>query len=66
EKYTTFKERYKIQLRAEAFNLTNTPILGSASGPSINTSFTAATFGILPQSQSNFPRFFQLAAKLYF
>ena len=24
------------------------------------------TPGILPQAQSNFPRFFQLAAKLYF
>ena len=66
DKYTTFKEHYKLQLRAEAFNLTNTPILGSASGPSISTSFTSSTFGILPQSQSNFPRFFQLAAKLYF
>jgi hypothetical protein len=66
DKYTTFKEHYKVQLRAEAFNLTNTPILGSASGPTISTSFTSSTFGILPQSQSNFPRFFQLAAKLYF
>lgn len=66
DKNITFKERYKMQMRAEAFNLTNTPILGSASGPSINTTFTSATFGILPQSQSNFPRFFQLSAKLYF
>jgi len=61
-----FQERYKLTFRAEAFNLTNTPILGSASGPTISTSFTSATFGILPQAQSNFPRFFQLAAKLYF
>jgi hypothetical protein len=68
EKITTFggERGYRLQLRAEAFNLTNTPILGSASGPSISTTFTAATFGILPQSQSNFPRFFQLAAKLFF
>ena len=57
---------YKVNFRAEAFNLTNTPILGSASGPSISTTFNSATFGILPQAQSNFPRFFQLAAKLYF
>lgn len=55
-----------LQMRAEAFNLTNTPILGSDSGPSINTSFTSPVFGVLPQAQSNFPRFFQLSAKLYF
>jgi hypothetical protein len=57
---------YRVNFRAEAFNLTNTPILGSASGPTISTTFNAATFGILPQAQSNFPRFFQLAAKLFF
>jgi hypothetical protein len=61
-----FTERYRLTFRGEAFNLTNTPILGSASGPTISTTFTSATFGILPQAQSNFPRFFQLAAKLYF
>ncbi len=61
-----FTERYSLTFRGEAFNLTNTPILGSASGPTISTTFTSATFGILPQAQSNFPRFFQLAAKLYF
>jgi Carboxypeptidase regulatory-like domain len=68
EKNTTFggERGYKMQFRAEAFNLTNTPILGSSSGPSISTTFNAATFGILPQVQSNWPRFFQLAAKLYF
>jgi len=69
EKNTTFgrgEHEYKLQMRAEAFNLSNTPILGSASGPTINTTFNNATFGILPQSQSNFPRFFQLAAKLFF
>ncbi len=66
EKITQINERYRLQMRAEAFNLTNTPILGSASGPTISTTFNSATFGILPQAQSNFPRFFQLAAKLFF
>jgi hypothetical protein len=68
EKNTTFggEHAYRMQIRAEAFNLTNTPIMGSASGPTISTTFTSATFGILPQAQSNFPRFFQLAAKLFF
>ena len=65
-KEVAFGERWKLNFRAESFNLTNTPILGSASGPSIDTTFTDATFGLLPQSQSNFPRLVQLAAKLFF
>jgi len=35
-----FRERYRLQLRGEAFNLTNTPILGGA-----QTDLTRATFG---------------------
>jgi hypothetical protein len=60
-KNIAFKERYKLQIRGEAFNLTNTPI---RSGPS--TSLTSGTFGIVPAFQNNFPRLVQLAAKLFF
>jgi hypothetical protein len=62
EKTTKFRERYSFQFRAESFNLTNTPILG---GPQ-STSFTSAVFGIIPNSQNNFPRIVQLSAKLVF
>jgi hypothetical protein len=62
EKYTTFGERYKLQFRAEAFNISNTPI---RPGPS-STSFTSATFGIIPNAQQNFPRLVELVLKLNF
>lgn len=62
EKNINFQERYKLNLRGEAFNLTNTPI---RPGPG-STTFTSATFGIIPNSQNNFPRVVQLAVKLYF
>ena len=62
EKVTSFRERYSMQLRGEAFNITNTPILG---GPG-STTFTSAVFGIIPNSQNNFPRIIQISAKLMF
>jgi hypothetical protein len=61
-KDTKFGERYKLQFRAESFNVTNTPIRG---GP-VSGTFTNAAFGQLPKSQNNFPRLVQLALKLYF
>jgi hypothetical protein len=61
-KDTQFGEKYRLQFRAESFNLTNTAIRG---GP-VSTSFTNAAFGQLPKSQNNFPRLVQLALKLYF
>jgi hypothetical protein len=54
-------ERWKLNLRAEAFNLFNTPIYRAAS-----TSYTNADFGKQPVDQRNFPRQIQLAAKLTF
>jgi hypothetical protein len=60
-KTTTFRERYKLTFRAESFNLTNTSI---RPGPS--TTFPSTTFGVLPESQQNFPRLVQLAMKFLF
>ena len=54
-------ERYRVQFRAESFNLTNHPQRGGPDG-----SLTSPTFGQLPKSQLNFPRLVQLAAKFYF
>jgi Carboxypeptidase regulatory-like domain len=62
EKNTQFGERYRLQFRAESFNLTNTPILGAPQ----STSFTSPVFGVIPNAQNNFPRLVQLAMKLYF
>jgi len=62
EKNTTFGERYKLQFRAESFNISNTAI---RPGPG-STTYTSPTFGILPENQQNFPRLVQLALKLYF
>jgi hypothetical protein len=61
-KDTSFGERYKLQFRAESFNISNTVIRG---GP-ITQTFNAAGFGQLPKSQNNFPRLVQLALKLSF
>jgi hypothetical protein len=54
-------ERVRLNLRGEGFNITNTPIRTNP-----NTTLTSADFGKLGFSQKNFPRFFQLAGKIYF
>jgi hypothetical protein len=54
-------ERFRLNFRGEGFNITNTPIRTNPS-----TTLTSADFGKLGFSQRNFPRFFQLAAKLFF
>jgi hypothetical protein len=53
-------ERFKLQFRAEAFNLTNTAVF-SAPGTTIN----GVNFGVIT-GQSNAPRNIQLALKLLF
>ena len=57
----SFRERYKVNFRAESFNISNTAI---RPGPS--TTFPGTTFGVLPETQQNFPRLVQLALKLFF
>jgi hypothetical protein len=53
-------ERFRLQFRAEAFNIANTPIF-AAPGATLN----GANFGVVT-SQSNTPRNLQLALKLLF
>jgi hypothetical protein len=54
-------ERWKFNLRAEAFNLMNHPLYGAP-----DTTFTNARFGMLPVGQQNFPRLVQVSAKVLF
>ncbi|MDQ6706085.1 MAG: TonB-dependent receptor, partial [Acidobacteriota bacterium] len=61
EKTFWLNDRYTLQFRGEAYNLTNTPIF-----PGPNTNFRDPRFGQLPFQQSNFPRYVQIAAKLVF
>lgn len=58
EKTIPLHERYRFVVRAEAFNLLNTPIR-----PGPDTNFNDSQFGQLPKKQLNFPRTLQLAAK---
>jgi len=57
----TLHERWRLNLRGEAFNLMNTPIYKTAS-----TTYTNAAFGRLSIEQRNFPRNIQVAARIMF
>jgi hypothetical protein len=55
----SYRERYRLEYRAEAFNLTNTPNFGNP-----NTSFGNAAFGIVNSAFD--PRVFEMVLKLHF
>jgi len=57
----TFKEKYKAQFRAEAYNITNTPLFY---GPAASIS-NSATFGHIT-TQGNYPRIIQIGARFFF
>jgi hypothetical protein len=61
EKTTMLSERFRFVLRAESFNITNSPMYG---GP--NTDFNSDRFGKLPENQQNWPRLVQISGKFYF
>ncbi len=54
-------ERWKFNLRAEAFNLLNHPLYGAP-----DTGYQNARFGMLPVGQQNFPRLIQVSGKVSF
>ncbi|HVG39114.1 MAG TPA: carboxypeptidase regulatory-like domain-containing protein [Pyrinomonadaceae bacterium] len=60
-KSLNFSERYRAQFRAEAFNVTNTPLFG---GP--NTDPNSTNFGFVTRGNRNFPRQIQFGFKFYF
>ena len=54
-------ERWRFELRGEAFNLMNHPLWKAP-----DTSIASVRFGMLPLEQQNFPRVIQISAKLKF
>ena len=56
----TIKERYHAQFRAEAFNITNTPLFDQ-----LNTNISQSTFGHIT-NQANYPRIIQLGIRMFF
>jgi hypothetical protein len=61
EKTIWLSDRFSMQLRGEAYNLTNTPIFQAPV-----TDITDPRFGQLPLTQENFPRFLQVALRISF
>lgn len=61
EKMFWLNDRIALHFRGEAYNVSNSPVFGQPS-----TNLSDPRFGQLPLSQSNFPRFLQLAMRLTF
>jgi hypothetical protein len=64
-KNTSITERFKLQFRAEAFNLFNRVQFGNPNTVATTASGASNTFGIIT-SQLNSPRLIQLALRLTF
>jgi hypothetical protein len=60
-------ERMKFEIRADAYNLTNTPWFGFGdNGAGITTTATSTSFGAINPDQGNDPRIVQLAGRFSF
>ena len=55
----TLTERFRLEFRAEAFNVTNTPQLGNPNG-----NFGTTAFGTITSAGD--PRVFEFVVKLHF
>ena len=59
-------ERFKLQIRADAYNLTNTPHFANPSGSSTSSGFGQITGTVSNQREGQVQRIIRLGAKLYF
>jgi hypothetical protein len=71
QKNVRINERYRVQLRADAFNLANTPLFGGPDtnpGDVVKVSSTGVWSGVgtIGITQYNFPRVIQISLKAYF
>ena len=79
EKRITLPRETQLQFKAEAFNLTNTPIFGGPNTGNVNDPLTRngnvqnpddpgawSGYGTVGSTQQNFPRQLQLSLKILF
>jgi hypothetical protein len=60
-------DKAKFEIRADAFNLTNTPLFGTGDNSAgITTTPTSASFGVMNANQGNDPRSMQISGRLSF
>ena len=60
-------DKAKFEIRADAFNLTNTPLFGTGDNSAgITTTPTSASFAVINANQGNDPRTMQLSGRLSF
>lgn len=62
-----FTERYKFEIRADAYNLTNTPWFEAGdNGAGVNTTANNTSFGVVNPAQGNDPRTIQITGRFSF